>query len=99
MTEREINYWLMDMDGVLIREEQPLDGAPEFIAKLRELEIPFLVLTNSSIYTRRDLAARLARQGLDVRRGLDLDLGHGHRHLSRESEARRLGFHSSARPV
>ena len=67
MTEREINYWLMDMDGVLIREEERLDGAPEFIAKLRELEIPFLVLTNSSIYTRRDLGARLARQGLDVR--------------------------------
>jgi NagD protein len=66
MTEREINYWLMDMDGVLIREEEPLEGAPEFIARLRELEIPFLVLTNSSIYTRRDLAARLARQGLDV---------------------------------
>src|SRR5262245_11667654 len=56
----------MDMDGVLIREEEPLEGASEFIARLRELEIPFLVLTNSSIYTRRDLAARLARQGLDV---------------------------------
>jgi NagD protein len=66
MTEREINYWLMDMDGVLIREEQLLEGAPEFIAKLRKLEIPFLILTNSSIYTRRDLSARLARQGLDV---------------------------------
>jgi NagD protein len=66
MTEREINYWLMDMDGVLIREEQLLEGAPEFLAKLRALEIPFLILTNSSIYTTRDLAARLARQGLDV---------------------------------
>jgi 5'-nucleotidase len=67
MTDREINYWLIDMDGVLVREEQLLEGAPEFIAKLRELEIPFLILTNSSIYTRRDLVARLARQGLDVR--------------------------------
>src|SRR5918996_6620350 len=67
MTDREINYWLIDMDGVLVPEEQLLEGAPEFIAKLRELEIPFLILTNSSIYTRRDLAARLARQGLDVR--------------------------------
>jgi NagD protein len=66
LTGREINYWLMDMDGVLIREEEPLEGAPEFIMKLRELEIPFLVLTNSSIYTRPDLSARLGRQGLDV---------------------------------
>jgi NagD protein len=67
MTDREINYWLIDMDGVLVREEQLLEGAPEFLAELRELDIPFLILTNSSIYTRRDLAARLARQGLDVR--------------------------------
>jgi NagD protein len=69
MTERQINYWLMDMDGVLIREEEPLEGAREFIDKLRELGIPFLILTNSSIYTRRDLAARLARQGLEVDAG------------------------------
>ena len=36
------------------------------IGRLRELELPFLVLTNNSIYTRRDLAARLRRVGLDV---------------------------------
>jgi len=66
MPAREINYWLLDMDGVLVREEQALEGAAEFIARLRELEIPFLVLTNSSIYAPRDLAARLARGGLEV---------------------------------
>jgi NagD protein len=33
---------------------------------LRELGLPFLVLTNNSIYTRRDLAARLRASGLDV---------------------------------
>src|SRR5882757_5927919 len=66
MGAHKINYWLLDMDGVLVREEQALEGAAEFIARLRELEIPFLVLTNSSIYTPRDLAARLARGGLDV---------------------------------
>ena len=33
---------------------------------LREREIPFLVLTNNSIYTRRDLAARLRVSGLNV---------------------------------
>ena len=56
----------MDMDGVLVREEHPIPGAREFIARLRELERPFLVLTNNSIYTRRDLAARLSANGLDV---------------------------------
>jgi NagD protein len=56
----------MDMDGVLVHEEQPIPGADAFLARLRELEIPFLVLTNNSIYTRRDLSARLAASGLDV---------------------------------
>jgi NagD protein len=58
--------WLMDMDGVLVHEEQAIPGADRFIARLRELELPFLVLTNNSIYTQRDLAARLAASGLEV---------------------------------
>ena len=66
MTRREIRSWLMDMDGVLVREEHAISGADQWIARLREREIPFLVLTNNSIYTRRDLAARLRTSGLDV---------------------------------
>jgi NagD protein len=66
MERREIRSWLMDMDGVLVREEQAVPGADRFIARLRELEIPFLVLTNNSIYTRRDLSARLRVSGLEV---------------------------------
>jgi NagD protein len=64
--KREINSWLMDMDGVLVREEHPIPGADRFISRLRELERPFLVLTNNSIYTPRDLSARLALNGLHV---------------------------------
>src|SRR4051812_49762747 len=54
------------MDGVLVREEHAIPGANEFLTRLRELELPFLVLTNNSIYTRRDLSARLKLSGLDV---------------------------------
>jgi NagD protein len=64
--KREIRSWLMDMDGVLVREEQAIPGADRFLARLRELGAPFLVLTNNSIYTSRDLVARLAAGGLDV---------------------------------
>jgi NagD protein len=67
--ERQINSWLLDMDGVLVREERAIPGGAEFLARLRELGIPFLVLTNSSIYTPRDLAARLAAGGLEVPEG------------------------------
>jgi NagD protein len=66
MTRRRIESWLTDMDGVLVHEEHTIPGADEFISRLRELELPFLVLTNNSIYTRRDLSARLRNSGLDV---------------------------------
>ncbi|MGZ6565744.1 MAG: HAD-IIA family hydrolase, partial [Solirubrobacteraceae bacterium] len=55
------------MDGVLVREEQPIPGADRFLNALRARGIAFLVLTNNSIYTPRDLAARLRRKGLEVR--------------------------------
>jgi NagD protein len=54
------------MDGVLVHEEHALPGAVEFLDRLVERERPYLVLTNNSIYTPRDLAARLARAGLAV---------------------------------
>jgi NagD protein len=63
---REIRSWLMDMDGVLVREETAIPGADRFLNRLRELGLPFLVLTNNSMYTPRDLAARLRLSGLDV---------------------------------
>jgi NagD protein len=58
--------WLTDMDGVLVHEGSALPGAAEFLARLVERERRFLVLTNNSIFTPRDLAARLARSGLQV---------------------------------
>ena len=62
----QIESWLMDMDGVLVHEEQAIDRAGEFIGVLRDRELPFLVLTNNSMYTRRDLAARLDSSGLAI---------------------------------
>lgn len=61
-----IESWLTDMDGVLVHEERPLPGAAEFLARLAERERPYLVLTNNSIFTPRDLSARLAASGLTV---------------------------------
>src|SRR3954453_12338000 len=66
MTHREIRCWLTDMDGVLVHEGSALPGAAEFLDRLRERERPFLVLTNNSIFTARDLRARLLSSGLDV---------------------------------
>src|SRR6185437_11837978 len=66
MTREAPRCWLTDMDGVLVREEHALPGAAEFLARLVEKQRPFLVLTNNSIFTPRDLAARLAQSGLQV---------------------------------
>ena len=63
---REIHSWLSDMDGVLVHEGHAIPGAPEFVTALRDKGLPFLVLTNNSIFTPRDLRARLAISGIDV---------------------------------
>jgi 5'-nucleotidase len=64
--EREIHSWLMDMDGVLVHEEAAIPGADRFLDALRRAGTPHMLLTNNSIYTRRDLAARLRASGLEV---------------------------------
>ena len=61
-----ITSWLTDMDGVLVHEGHILPGAAELIAKWQAEGTPFLVLTNNSIYTPRDLSARLVAGGLHV---------------------------------
>ncbi|HTL42044.1 MAG TPA: HAD-IIA family hydrolase [Pseudolysinimonas sp.] len=67
MTGRgEVECWLTDMDGVLVHENSPLPGAPELIQQWTDRGTPFLVLTNNSIFTPRDLAARLRASGLHV---------------------------------
>jgi len=64
--KRTVRAWLSDMDGVLVHEEEPIPGASDFIARLTATGRPFLLLTNNSIYTPRDLKARLHRSGIDV---------------------------------
>ncbi|MGY2062028.1 HAD-IIA family hydrolase, partial [Nocardia gipuzkoensis] len=54
------------MDGVLVHEDHLVPGADKFLAELQSNDIPFLVLTNNSIRTPRDLQARLRHTGLDI---------------------------------
>ncbi len=59
------NY-LIDMDGVLVSGNTLIPGADRFIEKLRSIRAKFLVLTNNSRYTPRDLAHNLQSIGLDI---------------------------------
>lgn len=63
---KAIKYWLTDMDGVLVHEEQAIPGADVFLETLRNSGHEYLVLTNNSIFTPRDLSARLEASGLEV---------------------------------
>lgn len=63
---RDIECWLTDMDGVLVHENEAIPGANELINRWVDTSRRFLVLTNNSIFTPRDLAARLQRSGLNV---------------------------------
>jgi len=67
MTDRQpAECWLTDMDGVLVHEGVPVPGAQEFIQALEKSGKRYLVLTNNSIYTPRDLHVRLRTSGIDV---------------------------------
>jgi NagD protein len=65
MAKKYKNY-IIDMDGVLIRGKELIPGAEQFIARLKMLKRKYLLLTNNSIYTPRDLAHRLKTIGLEI---------------------------------
>ncbi|HLT67040.1 MAG TPA: HAD-IIA family hydrolase [Microbacterium sp.] len=62
----DIECWLTDMDGVLVHENRAIPGAAELLAQWASNDTPFLVLTNNSIFTPRDLSARLSASGIEV---------------------------------
>lgn len=62
----DIECWLTDMDGVLVHENKAIPGAAELIKQWNAADQPYLVLTNNSIFTARDLSARLAASGIEV---------------------------------
>jgi NagD protein len=58
--------YLIDMDGVLVKGNTMIPGADQFINRLRTAGAKFLVLTNNSRYSPRDLAHNLQTIGLDI---------------------------------
>src|SRR4051794_15094444 len=56
--------FLIDMDGVIYRENHLIAGAAEFVEALCSAGTPFLFLTNNSAPTPEDLAVRLKHLGI-----------------------------------
>ena len=56
--------FLIDMDGVVYRENQLLPGVPEFMEALIASGSPFVFVTNNSAPTPEDLSVRLGHLGI-----------------------------------
>ena len=61
-----VKNYIMDMDGVLVKGKEIIPGADKLIAQLKEQQREYLVLTNNSLYTQRDLEHRLTMIGLEI---------------------------------
>jgi NagD protein len=69
MTTESPKSYLIDMDGVLVSGRTIIPGADRFIEQLKARGLEYLVLTNNSMHTPRDLAHRLQAVGLDIPAG------------------------------
>jgi len=58
--------YLIDMDGVIVRGSEMIPGANDFLDRLHERGIKFLILTNNPYYTPRDLQHRLQHIGVNI---------------------------------
>lgn len=66
MQKKKKRNFLIDMDGVLVHGKNLIPGAESFIETLKKEKRKFLILTNNSLYTTRDLAHRLRNSGLNI---------------------------------
>lgn len=58
---------MIDLDGVVYTGSEVVPGAAGFFRRVRELGIPFLLITNNSSRTAEQFAERLAGMGIEVR--------------------------------
>ncbi len=58
--------FLIDMDGVIYRGRELIRGADQFVNQLIAQQVPFFFLTNNSQRTRRDVATKLRRMGVEA---------------------------------
>jgi len=63
---RGLRGLLADMDGVWFVENQPVPGAADALARLRERGLPLRLITNTTTRTRAQLAEKMQRMGFVV---------------------------------
>jgi HAD superfamily hydrolase (TIGR01458 family) len=63
----EIKGLLIDLDGVIYNDSELIEGATESIAWLRDNNIPFRFITNTTMKSRMSLQHKLASFDIDVK--------------------------------
>lgn len=61
-----VDGFLIDLDGTLYVGDRLIDGAKEFVHRLREREIPHAFVTNITSRPRSEVLARIRRKGLEI---------------------------------
>nr|NIU01443.1 hypothetical protein [Nitrosopumilaceae archaeon]NIU87872.1 hypothetical protein [Nitrosopumilaceae archaeon]NIV66099.1 hypothetical protein [Nitrosopumilaceae archaeon]NIX62045.1 hypothetical protein [Nitrosopumilaceae archaeon] len=61
-----IKGFLIDIDGVLYVEKRPIQGSMDALRYLQKLNIPFLLVTNTTRRSRFSLLNNLQRLGFKV---------------------------------
>src|SRR5258705_13917519 len=56
-------HLIVDLDGTLIHEDEPLEGAADLLTRFRDR---YVIVSNNSTHTAHSMARRLARMGLKV---------------------------------
>jgi len=66
MTISDIKGFIFDIDGVIFRGDQLIDGALETLAALKANNIPYIFVSNHTIYTKEQYLEKLRKIGLSV---------------------------------
>ncbi len=62
----DVSGILLDMDGTVYLGDNPIDGAADFIQRLKDADMPYAFITNNSSHTRNFYYGRLKRMGFAV---------------------------------
>ncbi|CAB1081926.1 hypothetical protein D1AOALGA4SA_9566 [Olavius algarvensis Delta 1 endosymbiont] len=66
---KNIKGFLIDLDGVFYIEDQVIPGGAETVTWLRDQNYPIRFLTNTTMYSRASLVAKLSRFGIQAEPG------------------------------
>jgi 4-nitrophenyl phosphatase len=67
----QVKGFLLDVEGTLVVDKayQPVEGAVEFIHRLRQADLPLRLVTNNTTDSKASLADKLGRAGFDFTKG------------------------------